>query len=103
MKKKRVKSFELGSHTIKVIYRPCVVHSDGQEVMGMFIPLKNEIHVTTIYRGEALSEEVILHTFHHEKAHAKAILQNRWDLNEDEAYIDMSGLLDAQYEKTKKH
>lgn len=103
MKKKRVKSFEMGNHLIKVTYKAGVHHQDGSEVMGMFDPLTNQLYVTTKYFGKELSEEVIHHTFHHEKAHVKAILQNRWDLNEDEPYIDMSGMLDAQYEKTVKY
>lgn len=97
------KSFELGPHKIAVKYQKRVVNPDTrEEVLGMFDALSNFLYVSTEYKGHSVNESVAHHTYHHELAHAILILMNRWDLNNDETFVDMLGMFLAQYDKTKK-
>ena len=100
---KRIKSFQVGSHTISIKYKKNVRNPDSnEEVLGMFIPLRNEIIVSINFKGESLCEEVIEHSLHHEIAHCFMIMMSQWELNSDEVFIDVLGLHMAQYIKSRK-
>lgn len=100
---KRIKSFVIGSHKINVKYQKKLINKEtGEEVLGLFIPLKNAIYVSTEYRGEPLCEDAIDHSLHHEIAHCMMVMMSKWDLNVDEVFIDTMGLHLSQINKTKK-
>lgn len=100
---KRIKSFSVGSHKITVKYQKKLINKDtGEEVLGLFIPLKNAIYVSTCYKGDTLCEDVIQHSFHHEVAHCIMTMMSCWELNTDEVFIDTLGLHMAQFNQTKK-
>lgn len=100
---KRIKGFQIGSHNIAVKYQKNVLNPDtNEEVLGLFIPLKNQVVVSTNYKGENLCEDAIYHNLHHEIAHCFMIMMSRWDLNGDEVFIDVLGLHMAQFNKTKR-
>lgn len=100
---KRIKSFQIGSHTVSVKYQKKVISPEAnEEVLGLFVPLKNQIIVSTNYRNDDLCEDAIWHNLHHEVAHCFMIMMSKWELNSDEVFIDTLGLHLAQFNKSKK-
>jgi len=100
---KRIKSFKLGGHTIKVKYVKTVrCQETGAEIFGNCNPMTNEIYIATYIRGNKIAEDVIKHSLQHEKAHYMLILMNEHELNSNEAFVDMLGMFMHQYDETKK-
>ena len=100
---KRVKSFKLGGHNIKVKYMRTVRDPEsGQEIFGLCNAMTNEIHVATHIREHELSEDVVQHSLAHERSHLMMILMNEGDLNANEKFIDVLGMFLHQYDTTKK-
>jgi hypothetical protein len=100
---KRIKTFKLGGHTIKVKYVKTVRdHETGQEIFGNCNPMTNEFHIATYLNGHKLSEEVIRHSLAHERVHYMLILMNQAELNNNEAFVDIMGMFLHQYDETKK-
>lgn len=100
---KRIKSFQIGSHLITVKYQKKVLNPENnEEVLGLFVPLKNLIIVSTKYKDENLCEDAIFHSLHHEVAHCFMVMMSQWELNGNEPFIDVLGLHMAQFNKTKK-
>lgn len=100
---KRIKSFKLGGHTLKVKYVKTVRdHETGQEIFGNCNPMTNEIHIATHLNGHKLAEDVVSHSLHHELSHYMMILMNQPELNNNEAFIDMLGMFIHQFNETKK-
>jgi hypothetical protein len=99
----RIKSFQLGSHKIKVKYvKSLIDFSTDSEIFGRANAKTNILEVATHIGGEPLAEDVITHSLYHELAHFMMILMNQWDLNLNEAFIDSLGGFIAQFDKTKK-
>lgn len=100
---KRVKSFKLGGHTLKVKYIKTVrCHETGAEIFGNCNPMTNDIQIATHLNGTKLSEDVLNHSLAHERVHYMLILMNQAELNSNEAFVDMVGMFLHQYEETKK-
>jgi hypothetical protein len=100
---KRVKSFECLNHTVNVEYLEDVWF-DGAKVFGSCDPYRGKIQVATREPGsqEELSEEVIQHSYEHEKAHYLMFFVDD-NFYKNEKKIDLLGALSAQYEKTRKY
>ena len=100
---KRIRSFKLGGHTIKVKYVKTVRDREtGEEIFGNCNPMTNEFHIATHLNGTKLSEDVIRHSLAHERIHYMLILLNLPDLNSNEPFVDMMGMFLHQYDETKK-
>lgn len=100
---RKVKSFELGPHKIKVIYKRQVINPETrEEVLGYSDPLSNQIYVSTCFKNFPVDSSVQTHTFYHELAHFLLIVMNKGELNNDEGFVDMLGLFLYQYDKSKK-
>lgn len=99
---KRIKSFKLGGHSIKVKYLKTVRNTDGQEIYGLCNPMTNEIHISTHIMGMKLNEDVVAHSLAHERSHMMLILMNEHDLNNNEQFVDILGMFLHQYDGTKK-
>jgi hypothetical protein len=100
---KRIKSFKLGGHTIKVKYVKTVRDaSDGSEIFGNCNPMTNEFYIATHLNGNQLAEDVIKHSLAHERVHYMLILLNLAELNSNEGFVDMMGMFLHQYDETKK-
>lgn len=100
---KRIRSFKLGGHTIKVKYAKTVrCQETGQEIFGNCNPMTNEFHIATYLNGTKLSEDVIRHSLAHERVHYMLILMNQPELNSNEAFVDIMGMFLHQYDETKK-
>lgn len=101
--KKRFKSFQLGSHTIKVKYvKKLISPENGKEILGLCSPLTNTITVSTHFNGEPISEDSIQHSFFHELGHYLMLVMNKLELYEDENFVDSLGMFIAQFYKTSK-
>lgn len=100
---KRIKSFKLGGHTLKVRYVKTVrCHETGAEIFGNCNPMTNEILIATHLNGHKLSEDVLKHSLAHERSHYMMILMNQHELNNNETFIDLLGMFLHQYDETKK-
>jgi len=100
---KRIKSFELGSHRIKVKYQKSVKDPEtGEEILGLCNPLTNTILVATEFKKEKLSEDAIVHNFYHEVSHYIMALMSLWELNNNEVFIDGMGMHLAQLYRTQR-
>jgi hypothetical protein len=100
---KKIKSFNLGGHKIKVKYFKTVrCPETGAEIFGLCNPMTNEIWVAEQLKGNILAEDVIAQTLCHERVHYMLVLLNLAELNQDEAFVDMMGMFLHQYDKTKK-
>jgi len=100
---KRIKGFKQGGHDIKVKYVKTVrCHETGSEIFGNCNPMTNEIQIATHIKGTKLTEDVLLHSLCHERAHLMMMLMNEFELNQNEKFIDMLGLFLHQYDKSKK-
>ena len=100
---KRIRSFKLGGHTIKVKYlRTVRCHNDGSEIFGNCNPMTNEVNIALYLNGTKLAEDVIKHSLAHERVHYMLILLNLADLNNNEPFVDMMGMFLHQYDETKR-
>lgn len=97
----RVKKFTLGGHDFKVSYVKSLMGDSG-ELFGRANAKTNKVEIATHMHGEALAEDVIIHTICHELAHLFMILMYEQELNANEQFIDQLGLLIHQFLKTKK-
>jgi len=104
MKKcKKYKSFQLGSHTVKVSYvKKIISPENGKEILGLCNPLQNKILVAKTLNGEILSEDAIEHSFYHELSHYLMLVMGKGDLYENEDFVDSLGMFLAQFTKTAK-
>lgn len=99
----RFQGFSLGGHDIKVKYVDTVrCPESGAEIFGLANPMTNQIFVATHIKGNALSEDVLLHSFFHELAHFLLILMGEHELNQNEDFVDLLGAFLHQWWKTKK-
>lgn len=100
----RIKTFNLGSHTIKVKYEPNLVDPDnGAPVYGLADPKTNIIQVSTHMAKTDICEDVIFHSAMHEMTHMILMLMNEFDLNANEKFVDTLGGYIAQYVKSVKY
>lgn len=98
----RIKKFQLGGHDISVKYVKTVHCPSQGELFGRADPKNNVIEISTHLNGAPLSEDVITHTLFHELSHMMMILMNEFELNANEKFIDVLGMLLHQFHKTKR-
>lgn len=99
----RFKKFQLGGHDIQVKYLSTVRDPEtGAEVLGLCNPKQNVISVATHLQGDALSEDVMLHSFFHELAHFLLIMMGEQELNQNEDFVDLLGAFLHQFWKSRK-
>lgn len=94
---KRPRTFEMGTHTVKIRYHKKVMNGD-KPVAGLVVPSKNTIYIAT----ENVCEDQIMHALWHEIGHFIMIQLNQWKLNNDETFIDTLGSYLAQVHKSIK-
>jgi len=98
----RIKSFQIGGHTITIKYLKAIQDSDGRNLFGICNPKTDTIHIATIMDGEPIAEDVIVHSVYHEIAHYFMITMYEHKLNANEKFIDNLGMHLHQFMKTKK-
>lgn len=98
----RIKSFQLGGHTVKIKYVKAIQDTDGRNLFGTANPKTNTIHIATIMDDEPIAEDVIIHSIYHELAHFMMIIMYEHKLNANEKFIDNLGMHLHQFMKTKK-
>lgn len=98
----RIKSFQLGGHSVKVKYMGALYDTEGTSLFGLANAKTNTIFIATLMNNEPLAEDVIIHSIYHELAHFFMMLMYESDLNANEKFIDNLGLLLHQFMKTAK-
>lgn len=99
----RIKSFELGCHTITVEYVSQIIDEDnGKSLFGTACEKTNKIRVALSTYEIELAEDVLAHTVCHELGHLIMKLMGEDRLYANEKFIDHLGGYIAQFIKTKK-
>lgn len=98
----RIKSFQIGGHTVSIKYLKAIQDSDGRNLFGICNPKTDTINIATIMDGEPIAEDVIIHSIYHEVAHYIMITMYEHKLNANEKFIDNLGMHLHQFVKTKK-
>jgi hypothetical protein len=96
------KSFELGSHIIKVIVdSKLMIAKDRWGEAGL---IKNNIIISTIHSDQTkITNSMILHTFYHEKIHHILNTMGEKDLCNNEKFVDIFANLLLQSDLSAKY
>lgn len=99
----KLRSFQLGCHTLKIEYPKVVISPETKrQVYGQVSFSENTIKIAQTINGKKISPEVQNHTLHHELVHYIMFLMGKWKLNNDETFVDLLGGFFAQFNKTKR-
>lgn len=94
-------SFQCLGHTITVVWEDELLADDGDEVWGLCDYTSNTIQLVKPRPG--IDPEIIRQTFWHEAMHYFCHLLNRFDLKDDEAFIDLMASAIHQTLKSAKY
>jgi hypothetical protein len=98
----RIKSFQIGGHTVTIKYVKELYDTDGAKLFGICNPKTDSILIATMMDREKIAEDVIIHSIYHELAHYFMITMYEHKLNSNEKFIDNLGMHLHQFVKTKK-
>jgi hypothetical protein len=99
---KKVRSFQILNHLIKIRYQKLVHDSEKGDLCGDCLPDDCLLKVSTSPGGTPAPDSTIEHSRWHEQVHLMFHFAGRTDLYEDEGLVDaLAGYL-AQYEATVK-
>lgn len=100
---KKIKSFEIGSYQVQVLYQKKVIDpATGDSISGLCDVTGGRIFIATHTEGEKNSNDYLFHSVCHELSHFIMELMGQKKLYKDEKFIDGLGLHIAQFYKSAK-